>query len=250
MDESGEVMKAALPHFLPQPRFDGREPDRLDLARWLVSPENPLPARAVMNRLWKQFFGIGLSKVLDDLGAQGEPPANPALLDWLATEFRASGWDVKHMVRTIVTSATYRQTSTATPEQLAADPYNRELARQTAFRVEAESVRDTALAVSGLLVAKIGGPSVKPYQPEGYWGEPQFPDARLRGGPGRESVPARGLTPGGSGRSCIRACWRSMRPTGRNAPPNASFSTCPSRRSSCSTTPRMSKRRGVSRPAS
>jgi mono/diheme cytochrome c family protein len=175
MDESGEIVKAALPGFLPQPRFEGREPDRLDLARWLVSRENPLTARTVMNRLWKQFFGTGLSKVLDDLGAQGEPPVNAALLDWLATEFMESGWDMKHMVRTVVTSATYRQISTATPELLAADPYNRELARQSAFRVEAELVRDTALAVSGLLVAKVGGPSVKPYQPEGYWENLNFP---------------------------------------------------------------------------
>jgi len=175
MDESGEVMKPALPHYLPQPRIEGRDPNRLDLARWLVSRENPLTARTVMNRIWKQFFGIGLSKVLDDLGAQGEPPVNPALLDWLACEFMDSGWDLKHMVRTVVTSATYRQVSSASPEQLAADPDNRELARQSAYRVDAELVRDTALAVSGLLVAKIGGPSVKPYQPDGYWENLNFP---------------------------------------------------------------------------
>jgi hypothetical protein len=175
MDESGEVMTAALPHFLPQPKFEGREPTRLDLARWLVSRENPLTARTVMNRLWKQFFGTGLSKVLDDLGAQGEPPANAALLDWLACEFMDSGWDMKHMVRTIVTSATYRQRSTATPELLTADPYNRQLARQSAFRLDAELVRDNALAAAGLLVMKIGGPSVKPYQPDDYWENLNFP---------------------------------------------------------------------------
>src|SRR4051812_23677629 len=128
-----------------------------------------------MTRLWKQFFGTGLSKVLDDLGAQGEPPANPALLDWLACEFRDSGWDVKHMVRTIVTSATYRRRSGATPELLAVDPYNRQLARQSAFRMDAELVRDNALAVAGLLVPKIGGPSVKPYQPDDYWENLNFP---------------------------------------------------------------------------
>ncbi len=175
MDESGEIMKPALPGYLPQPKFEGREPNRLDLARWLVSRDNPLTARTVMNRLWKQFFGTGLSKVLDDLGAQGEPPVHPALLDWLATEFMDSGWDFKHMVRTVVTSATYRQVSTASPDLLAADPYNRELARQSTFRVEAELVRDAALAVSGLLVPRIGGPSVKPYQPEGYWENLNFP---------------------------------------------------------------------------
>jgi hypothetical protein len=175
MNETGEVVKPALPHYLPRPEVTGRDLTRLDLARWLVSRDNPLTARTVMNRVWKQFFGAGLCKQLDDLGAQGEPPSNPALLDWLACEFMDSGWDVKHMVRTIVTSKTYRQTSVATPELLAADPLNRELARQGAYRVDAELVRDNALAVSGLLVAKIGGPSVKPYQPDGYWENLNFP---------------------------------------------------------------------------
>ena len=175
MDETGEVMKPAFPAYLPQPAIAGREPNRLDLAQWLVSQDNPLTARVVMNRLWRQFFGMGLSKVLDDLGAQGEPPANPELLDWLACEFMDSKWNMKHMVRTIVTSATYRQTSVATPELAAADPYNREVARQASFRVDAELVRDAALSVSGLLVRTIGGPSVKPYQPDGYWENLNFP---------------------------------------------------------------------------
>jgi hypothetical protein len=175
MDQSGAVMKPALPHYLPQPKVEGRELTRLDLARWLVARDNPLTARTVMNRLWKQFFGTGLSKVLDDLGAQGEPPANLALLDWLACEFMDSGWDMKHMVRTIVTSATYRQQSTAEPELLAVDPYNRQLARQSTFRMDAELIRDNALAVAGLLVPKIGGPSVKPYQPDDYWENLNFP---------------------------------------------------------------------------
>jgi len=174
LDETGEIMKPALPGFLAAPAV-GKELTRLDLAQWLVSRENPLTARTVMNRLWKQFFGIGLSKVLDDLGAQGEPPVNPALLDWLAAEFMDSGWDMKHMVRAIVLSKTYRQSSAATPAQLAADPYNRELARQSAYRLDAELVRDNALAFSGLLVAKVGGPSVKPYQPDGYWENLNFP---------------------------------------------------------------------------
>ncbi|MEQ1852678.1 MAG: DUF1553 domain-containing protein, partial [Chthoniobacteraceae bacterium] len=175
MDESGEIVKPSLPHYLPQKKIERRELTRLDLAGWLAARDNPLTARTVMNRTWKQFFGTGLSKVLDDLGAQGDPPQNPALLDWLACEFMDSGWNMKHMVRTIVTSATYRQVSTPTKEQLAADPYNRELARQSAFRVDAELVRDNALAISGLLVPKIGGPSVKPYQPEGYWENLNFP---------------------------------------------------------------------------
>jgi hypothetical protein len=178
MDETGEVVRPALPHYLPRPEVAGRDLTRLDLARWLVSRDNPLTARTVMNRLWKQFFGTGLSKQLDDLGAQGEPPTNPALLDWLACEFMDSGWNMMHMVRTIVTSKPYRQSSSATPELLAADPLNRELARQTAYRVDAELVRDNALAVSGLLVAKVGGPSVKPFQPDGYWENLNFPPRR------------------------------------------------------------------------
>ncbi len=175
MDESGEVVKPAFPSYLPAPAIEGREPNRLDLARWLVSRDNPLTARVVMNRLWKQFFGTGLSRVLDDLGAQGEPPANPELLDWLACEFMDSRWDMKHMIRTIVSSQTYRQSSVATPAALAADPRNRLLARQSAWRADAEIVRDHALAVSGLLVRTVGGPSVKPYQPDGYWENLNFP---------------------------------------------------------------------------
>ena len=175
MDESGEIVKAALPHYLPSKDLGDRTPDRLDLGQWLVSRDNPLTARTVMNRMWKHFFGTGLSKVLDDLGAQGEPPVNPELLDWLACEFMDSGWDYRHMVRSIVMSGTYRQTSVATPELVAADPYNRECARQSPFRHDAELIRDHALAISGLLVPRFGGPSVKPYQPEGYWENLNFP---------------------------------------------------------------------------
>jgi hypothetical protein len=175
MDESGEVVHAALPHFLPQPKIEGREPTRLDLAEWLVSRENPLTARAVMNRLWQQFFGAGLSRVLDDLGAQGEPPTNPALLDWLACEFMDSGWDMKHMVHTIVTSQTYRQASATPHDLIAADPSNREFARQSCFRLDAELVRDNALSIAGLLSPTIGGPSVRPYQPAKYWDNLNFP---------------------------------------------------------------------------
>ncbi len=174
-DESGEVLQPAFPSYLPQPNIQGRPLNRLDLAQWLVSGEHPLTARVVMNRLWKHFFGIGLSKVLDDLGAQGEPPSNPELLDFLACEFVDSGWDYRQMVRCIVMSATYRQRSTATPEQLESDPYNRDLARQTPFRMDAELVRDYALDVAGLLKHQVGGASVKPYQPEGYWEHLNFP---------------------------------------------------------------------------
>lgn len=175
--ETGEVVSPAVPAFLTNtiPVPTGRPLNRLDLANWLVAPGNPLTARVVVNRLWRQFFGVGLSKVLDDFGAQGEPPRNPALLDWLACEFRDSGWDVKHMVRLMVLSETYRQTSVASKELLARDPDNRELARQGRWRVDAELVRDNALSVAGLLVPTIGGPSAKPYQPDGYWENLNFP---------------------------------------------------------------------------
>ena len=175
MDETGEIVKAALPRYLPQPKFEGREPNRLDLAQWLVSRDNPLTARVTMNRLWMQFFGTALSKNPGDLGAQGELPPNLPLLDWLAVEFMDGKWDLKRMVRIIVNSRTYRRASVATPAQREADPYNRALARQTPFRLDAEFVRDNALAVSGLLVPKVGGPSVKPYQPERYWENLNFP---------------------------------------------------------------------------
>lgn len=175
MDESGEIVKPALPAYLPQPDFGGRELTRLDLAEWLVSRDHPLTARVFVNRLWKQFFGVGLSRVLSDLGAQGELPPNRPLLDWLAREFMDAGWDVKHIVRMIVTSATYQQVSTADPALLAMDPENREHARQSRFRVDAELVRDYALAVAGLLSRQIGGPSVKPYQPDRYWENLNFP---------------------------------------------------------------------------
>ncbi len=152
-----------------------RRLNRMDLARWVVSPENPLTARVTVNRLWKQFFGSGLSAKLDDLGAQGEWPSHPLLLDWLADEFRSSGWDVKHIVKLIVMSQAYRQASLASPEIQAADPYNRLLSHQGRWRVDAEVVRDTLLASGGLLVDSVGGQSVKPYQPAGYWAYLNFP---------------------------------------------------------------------------
>jgi len=176
MIETGEIMKPTLPLYLTAAAKKEERPlNRLDLANWLVSRDNPLTARVVMNRLWKQFFGIGLSKVVDDFGSQGEPPPNQALLDWLACEFMDSGWDMKHMVRLIVNSETYKQESSPTKKLRTRDPSNRELAAQSRWRLEAELVRDNALTISGLLVPKIGGPSVKPYQPEGYWENLNFP---------------------------------------------------------------------------
>ena len=142
-----------------------------------MAAENPLPARQFTNRLWKQFFGRGLSSVLDDFGSQGEMPSHPELLDWLASEFRESGWDVKHMVRLIVTSSTYQREAATRQDLLEKDPDNRLLAGQSARRLDAEIVRDNALAISGLLRKEIiGGPSVKPYQPEGYYENLMFPD--------------------------------------------------------------------------
>ncbi len=194
MIETGEIVQPALPAYLTVSarRVEDRRLNRLDLAEWLVSRENPLAARVFMNRLWKQFFGVGLSKVLDDFGMQGEPPVNPELLDWLACEFMDSGWDVKHMVRLVVNSRTYKQVSTASKELQVRDPYNRELARQSRWRIEAELVRDNALTIAGLLVPKIGGPSVKPYQPEGYWENLNFPTRAYEADTG-ESQYRRGL---------------------------------------------------------
>ncbi|PYQ05750.1 MAG: hypothetical protein DMF83_14540 [Acidobacteria bacterium] len=175
LDESGEVVEPAVPHFLPEIETGGRRATRLDLARWLTSPDNPLTARVFVNRLWKLFFGQGLARSLEDLGSQGEWPTHPELLDWLAVEFMESGWDVKRLVRTLVTSAAYRQTSRPSPELLDRDPANRLYARQARFRLDAEMVRDNALAVSGLLSSRMGGPSVQPYQPRGYWAYLNFP---------------------------------------------------------------------------
>jgi len=145
--------------------------NRLGLARWLVDPENPLTSRVFVNRIWQQHFGVGLVKTTENFGLQGEPPSHPELLDWLATEFIAGGWDMKALHRLIVTSATYRQSSRADEQSIARDPENRLLARGPRFRLPAEAVRDNALAISGLLVAKLGGPSIKPYQPAGLWEE-------------------------------------------------------------------------------
>ncbi len=151
---------------------DSQPMNRLALARWLVSPENPLTARVAVNRMWEQFFGRGLVETSEDFGTRGTPPSHPELLDWLATEFIARGWSMKQMHRLIVTSAAYRQSAVATPELLERDPYNRLLARGPRVRLEAEMIRDQALAIAGLLGRKIGGPSVMPPQPEGLWNSP------------------------------------------------------------------------------
>jgi mono/diheme cytochrome c family protein len=186
LDDSGEVVAPGVPAFLPPLDSGGRRATRLDLARWITSPENPLAARVLANRLWKLFFGHGLSRTVEDLGAQGEWPTHPELLDWLAVELVESGWDVKRIVRTLVTSSAYRQGSAALPSLLAVDPDNRLYARQSRYRLDAEMVRDNALAVSGLLSAKRGGPSVHPYQPPGYWAYLNFPPREWDDSPGED----------------------------------------------------------------
>lgn len=173
-DESGEIVSPAVPEFLGALDTEGR-PTRMDLAEWLVSEDNPLTARVFVNRLWKLYFGVGISRVLDDVGTQGEWPKHPELLDYLAVDFMESGWDIKHTIKQMVMSAAYRQSSMTTPALKEADPYNRLVARQSRMRLDAELVRDNALKISGLLCETIGGRSVMPYQPEGYYRELNFP---------------------------------------------------------------------------
>jgi hypothetical protein len=169
-DKPGDPVPRALPAVLP-PMPAGAPNDRLGLAKWLVSGEHPLTARVWVNREWERFFGTGLVKTSENLGSQAEWPSHPELLDWLATEFVRLNWDMKAMQRLMVTSATYRQSSRVTPEHLAKDPENRLLARAPRLRLPAELLRDQALSVSGLLVEKVGGPSVRPYMPERVWDE-------------------------------------------------------------------------------
>jgi len=177
MDESGEVVLPATPEFLDfaiASESDDRL-SRLDLAEWIVHRDNPLTARTYVNRIWGHFFGTPLSSAPEDLGLQGEYPIYPELLDLLAYNFMDSGWNVKHLVRSILLSEAYRQTSRSTPELDELDPYNRLFARQSPRRLRAENIRDNALAISDLLVRRIGGASAKPYQPDGYYQHLNFP---------------------------------------------------------------------------
>jgi hypothetical protein len=164
----GEEVIPGTPAVLHPLAYDAPR-NRLGLAQWLVDEENPLAARVLVNRFWTQFFGIGLVETAEDFGTQGELPSNQALLDWLAVDFMEQGWSMKNLCRTIVTSATYRQAPTVTPDRLEKDPNNRLLARGPRFRMEAEMVRDQALSAGGLLSAKLHGPSVMPPQPDGVW---------------------------------------------------------------------------------
>ena len=168
-DARGEKVSVGVPAIFPPLAASRAAPNRLDLANWLVSPEHPLTARVAVNRWWEMYFGTGMVKTVEDFGITGELPSHPELLDWLATELVRTGWDVKAMQRLIVTSATYRQDSRVTKELADRDPENRLLARGPRHRLSAEMVRDNALAVSGLLAERVGGPSVKPFQPAGLW---------------------------------------------------------------------------------
>lgn len=166
--EKREEVASKVPAWI-LPQDDDAPTNRLGLAKWLVDPAHPLTARVTVNRYWQQLFGTGLVKTSEDFGIQGEQPSHPELLDWLAIDFVRSGWDVKRFLKQIVMSATYQQESRVTQEKFGADPENRLLARGPRFRLDAEIIRDQALAISGLLVPAIGGPSVKPYQPAGLW---------------------------------------------------------------------------------
>jgi len=206
----GEKVSPNVPSWLaPLPKE--APANRLGLAQWLVAPSHPLTARVTVNRYWQNYFGTGLVKTAEDFGSQGELPSHPELLDWMATEFVRKGWDIKAMQRLIVTSATYRQSSRVTSDLLERDPENRLLARGPRFRMSAEIVRDNALAVSGLLSADIGGPSVYPYQPKGLWEEMAF----------GEIFTGQSYTPG-SGKDLYR---RSMYTTWKRTVPPPALST-------------------------
>ena len=167
-DQKRERVEANTPSILP-PMASTLPHNRLGFARWLFGEDQPLTARVAVNRMWQEIFGVGLVKTAEDFGSQGDPPSHPQLLDWLAVDFRESGWDMKRFYCQVLNSAAYRQMALATPDKLAKDPDNRLLSRGPRFRMDAEMIRDYALEASGLLAPQIGGPSVRPYQPEGIW---------------------------------------------------------------------------------
>jgi hypothetical protein len=175
----GERVTAGTPAVLPPMAADAPK-NRLGLARWLNDPANPLPARVTMNRTWSYFFGSGIVETSADFGIMGARPSHPQLLDWLAAEFVDSKWDYRHMIKLMVTSAAYRQSGLITPEKLEKDPANRLIARGPRYRLDAEQIRDLALSSAGLLSPKVGGPSVKPYQPEGIWEAVAMPQSNTR----------------------------------------------------------------------
>jgi len=181
-DKPGEKVTPAVPAIFPGLKLDdpNRRPNRLDLAKWLMAEENPLPARVTVNRLWQQFFGTGIVKTSDDFGAQGEPPSHPELLDWLAVHYRELGWNTKEFVKQMLMSSAFRQDARVSPDVLAKDPENRLYARGPRFRLDAEQIRDNALFVSGLINLKMGGPGVRPYQPPNIWEPVGYADSNTR----------------------------------------------------------------------
>lgn len=194
-DQRTTPAERSTPGFLP-PLPSGAPQNRLGFARWLIAPEHPLTARVAVNRFWQSVFGTGIVRTTDDFGSQGEPPSHPQLLDWLAVEFRETGWDVKKLMRWIVTSSTYQQSAKVPPEKLGRDPANRLLSRGPRFRLDGETIRDQALFLSGLLHEKIGGPSVKPPQPAGLWeavGYTSSNTAKFQADTGNEKVHRRSL---------------------------------------------------------
>ncbi|MBI1842400.1 MAG: PSD1 domain-containing protein [Verrucomicrobia bacterium] len=212
-DKPGEKVSRGVPAILP-PFPKDAPTNRLGLAKWLLMPGHPLTARVSVNRLWQLVFGVGFVKTPEDFGTQSEPPSHPELLDWLATEFVRSGWDVRHVQKLILTSATYCQSSKASPELRAKDPDNRLLARGPRFRVDAESVRDEELYISGLLVEKVGGKSVKPYEPSGLWEAVSFNNSQ-------KYVPDEGE---GQYRRSLYTHWKRQSP-----PPNMLLFDAPTR---------------------
>jgi hypothetical protein len=212
-DKPGDKVGPGVPAVLPP--FPKNTPtNRLGLAKWLLDPSHPLTARVTVNRFWQQYFGVGLVKTTEDFGMQGEHPSHPDLLDWLATEFVQSGWDVKKLQKLIVTSATYRQASKVVPELYAKDPENRLLARGPRFRIDGEAVRDSALAISGLLVQKTGGRSARPYEPPGLWEAVSFNNSQ-------KYVPDKG---DGQWRRSLYTYWKRQSP-----PPNMMLFDAPTR---------------------
>ena len=216
-DRKGDQVEAAAPAFL-NPLPEGVPQNRLGLAKWLVDPANPLTSRVTVNRFWQEVFGTGIVKSSEDFGIMGTPPSHPELLDWLAVEFREQGWDVKKFFKMLVTSATYRQAATATPEKLEKDPPNKLLSRGPRFRMDAEMVRDYALATSGLLSSKMGGAPAKPYQPEHVWDQVGIGNTReYRQDTGENLY-----------RRTIYDFWKRMAP-----PPNLDIFNAPAREVSC-----------------
>lgn len=212
-DKKGEKVGPGVPAILP-PFPKDTPTNRLGLAKWLLDPQHPLTARVTVNRFWQQYFGVGLVKTTEDFGVQGERPSHPELLDWLATEFVRTGWDLRELQRLIVTSRTYRQSSRVPPELLAKDPENRLLARGPRFRLDGEVVRDSALAVGGLLVDKQGGRSVKPFEPPGLWEAVSFNNSQ-------KYVPDKGE---GQYRRSLYTYWKRQSP-----PPNMLIFDAPTR---------------------